>query len=142
MMNKIELFTIDQGKQISIFLENAPGSLSTVVRMLGDKEINVYGLTVAEGIDHGYVRMVVDRVAEAVKLLDENGYMAFERDVLLLEITNSPGSFAEIAEKLAEVKVNIEYAYCAGGPRVDRGLVVMYVDETEAALKVLRALQS
>lgn len=141
-MNKQKVFKIESGKQISIFLENEPGSLSKVARLLGDNGINMYGLTVAEGIDHGYVRMVVDREQEAVKLLDENGYMAFERDVLLLEISNNPGSFAVVAQQLGDKGVNIEYAYCAGGPNVDRGMVVIYVDKNNSALEALKELLS
>lgn len=141
-MKKQKVFKIESGKQISIFLENEPGSLSKVARLLGDNGINMYGLTVAEGIDHGYVRMVVDREQEAVKLLDENGYMAFERDVLLLEISNTPGSFAVVTQQLGEKGVNIEYAYCAGGPNVDRGMVVIYVDKNNSALEVLKELLS
>ncbi len=141
-MNKQKVFKIESGKQISIFLENEPGSLSKVARLLGDNGINMYGLTVAEGIDHGYVRMVVDREQEAVKLLDENGYMAFERDVLLLEISNNPGSFAVVAQQLGDKGVNIEYAYCAGGPNVDRGMVVIYVDKNNSAQEALKELLS
>lgn len=126
-----------KGKQISVFLDDAPGALAKVCRLLGDAGINILALTLAEGLGHGYVRMVVDRPPPAGDLLRRNGYLFFEKDVLLLEVPNTPGALAGIAECWADRGINLEYAYCAGGLRVDHGLVVVKVDRTDEALEAL-----
>ena len=127
-----------KGKQISVFLDDTPGSLAKVCRLLGDARINIHALSLAEGLGHGYVRMVVDRHPAACELLRKNGYLFFEKDVLLVEVANSPGGLAAITERWCALGINLEYAYCAGGPRVDHGLVVVKVDRTDEALDAVR----
>ena len=125
------------GKQISVFVENQPGTLASVAEFLGSKGINIYALTLTGGIEHGYVRMVVNRHDEAAVALREAGYLLFERDVVLLEVSNAPGSLGRILQAWADVDVNVEYGYCAGGPSVECGMVVLMVDDAEKACRVL-----
>ena len=44
---------------------------------------------------------------------------------------------ARIAHKLADAKINIEYAYCATTPDAKKGLLVLRVRDARKALKVL-----
>lgn len=133
------LHSVSKGRQIAVFLEDVPGTLSEVSSLLGRHGINIYALSLAEGIGHGYVRMVVDKPDEALRVLSEAEELVMEREVLLLELANVPGALGEATRRLAEAKVNVEYAYCAAGPGVDRGLVVLRADDTEKALTVLTA---
>lgn len=126
-----------RSKQLAVFLDDQPGTLAAVAELLGGLGINIYALTLAEGIGHGYLRMVVDQHAEALRALQEAHELVMERDVLLLELSNAPGSLGVVARRLAGAGVNLEYAYCAGGPGVDRGLVVVKVDDLDKALATL-----
>ena len=126
------------GTQISVFIENEPGTLARVAEQLGSHGINILALSLAEGIDHGYVRMVVDRPDAAVQVLRDARQLVFTRDVILLDIENRPGSFGEALARWVERKINIEYAYCAGNPDGARGLVVVKVDRTDDAVAALQ----
>jgi len=132
------LHRIQPGVQISVFLENEPGTLGKACALLGDRGINIFAISLAEGLDHGYVRMVVDQPETALRVFQETGTLSYTRDVLLLELANTPGSLGAICRRLAEAGINLEYAYCAGGPGVEHGLVVMRVDDNEKALRVLK----
>jgi hypothetical protein len=44
---------------------------------------------------------------------------------------------AKLAHKLAEAKVNIEYAYCATSPGTKKGLLILRTSNPQKALKVL-----
>ena len=134
------LHSAKRGRQLSVFIEDEPGTLSAVANLLGERGINIYALTMAEGVGHGYVRMVVDRHDEAVKILRAAEELVIEREVILLELLNRPGSLGRVGQALATGGVNVEYAYCAGGPSVDKGLVVVRVDDGEKALNVLNKL--
>ena len=131
-------FKATAGKQISVFLENQPGTLAELSEFLGSKGINIYALTLTGGIDHGYGRVVVDQHEEAMQALRASGHLVFERDVILLEISNTPGSLGSVLRAWADAGINLDYAYCAGGPGVQQGLVVVRVDDTGKALSVLR----
>ncbi len=140
-MNSKVLHSVRKGRQISVFLDDEPGTLGRVARLLGEHGVNIYALSLAEGLGHGYVRMVVDKPGEALAVLQKAEELTLERDVLLLELSNQPGSLGGVAERLGAAGVNIEYAYCAGGPNVDKGLVVIRVNDTEKALEVLKEMQ-
>jgi hypothetical protein len=71
-------------------------------------------------------------------LLGEHGVLVIERDVLLLEGQNKPGELARIAQKLADHKINIEYAYTANSPRGSKGAMILRVDNPRKAVKVLK----
>lgn len=124
--------------QLSVFLANKPGTLSTVCEALAKAKINIYALTISDTIDHAVVRMVLSDPAKALHIFGEHGVLAVESDVLLLENSNKPGSLARIAERLAKAKINIEYAYLATSPGAKSGLLVLRVQEPKKALKVLK----
>lgn len=127
------------GHQLSVSVQNERGILARIARCLGKAGVNIYALTLTGGIDHGYLRMVTDDHERARHALVEDGHLVFEREVVLLEIPNLPGSLAEVAVKWADNGVNLEYAYCAGGPGVEHGMVVLRVDDTERAIALLEA---
>ena len=119
------LHSVARGRQISVFVDDTPGTLAGIAELLGKNGINIFALTLAEGLGHGYVRLVVDKPDECVKVLKAAEELVLERDVILLELSNAPGSLGIVARKLGDAGINLEYAYCAGGPSVDKGLVVV-----------------
>lgn len=54
-------------EQISIFLENKPGGLEHITRVLKDAGINIRALSLADTSDFGILRLIVNNVAEAEK---------------------------------------------------------------------------
>lgn len=126
-----------RGIQLSVSVQNERGVLSRITGLLGGAGVNIHALTLTGGIDHGYIRLIVDREADAIGLLKAEGFLVFSREVVLLEIENRPGALGEVSALWAENGVNLEYAYCAGGPSVNRGLVVLRVDDVDRALSVL-----
>ena len=73
-------------------------------------------------------------------LLGEAGVLAIETGVLTIETANEPGVLAKIAERLAEVEVNIEYTYLAAGREADKGLIILRPSDVEKANRVLEDL--
>ncbi len=124
-------------KQLAIFLENRPGMLARVCDALAAEGINIYALTTSDTIDHAVIRMVVSDYRRALHVFEQRGTLVVEDDVLLVEGSNKPGSLARIAHKLAEARINIEYAYCATPPEAKKGLLVLRVKDVKKALKVL-----
>ena len=48
-------------KEIVVFLENRPGTLARVTEALSAQKVNILGFTILNSIDHGALRMVVDK---------------------------------------------------------------------------------
>jgi len=125
-------------KQLSVFLANKPGMLADVCNELAKAGVNIFALTISDTADHSVVRMVVSNPAKTLAIFEERGVLAVESKVLAIENKNKPGALAKISTRLAKAKINIEYAYLATSPGATRGLLIMRVDDTKRALKVLK----
>ena len=124
-------------KQLAIFLDNRPGTLARLADALGEAKINIYAISTSDTVDHSVIRLVVNDYRKALVLFEERGTLVVEDDVLMIEGDNKPGSLARIAHKLADAKINIEYAYCATPPDAKKGLLILRVADAKKALKVL-----
>jgi hypothetical protein len=132
--------SIETATQLAVFLANRPGALARVCEALAKAEINIHALATSDTVDHTVVRMVVSDPTKALMLLGEAGVLALETEVLMIETASQPGALAKITERLAEVEVNIEYAYLAGGREVEKGLIVLRPSDVEKAKRALKDL--
>lgn len=98
-------------KQISIVIDNEPGTLARITRAVQEEGINVVGFAAWGELDHGIVRMVCDMPLKALDLLESAGMVAFTTDVLQIDRQNQPGQLMDVAETLADAQVNINYSY-------------------------------
>ncbi|MCB1069539.1 MAG: hypothetical protein KDL31_04230, partial [Kiritimatiellae bacterium] len=107
------------GHQISVFIENRPGTLGEVIDILRENRINMLALSLSEGIDIGYLRIAVDKLAEAKACLEKAGHLVLDKPVILLEVANKPGGLASAIDRWAAAGINIDYAYSANSPGSD-----------------------
>ena len=126
-------------KQLAIFLENKPGMLARVCDALADHDISIHALATSDTVDHSVMRLVVSDSRRALHVFEEHGTLVVEDEVLLIEGDNKAGSLAHISRRLAEKKINIEYAYCSTPPSARKGLLVLRVSDAKKALKVLNS---
>lgn len=126
-------------KQLAIFLDNRPGMLAAVADALAEARINIYAVSTSDTVDHSVIRLVVSDYRRALHVFEERGTLVVEDDVLMIDGSNKPGELAQIAHKLAEAKINIEYCYSATGPEAKKGLMIMRVSNAPKALKVLNS---
>ena len=98
-------------KQLSIFVQNKVGSLGELCAQLSKANINIRALSVADDLEWGIVKIIVNETERAKDILHKLGLMYGEGNVLTVELGNHPGALAELASKLAKKKINIEQAY-------------------------------
>lgn len=137
-MKDRRLFSARAGHQITVFIENKPGTLAAVIDRLRDGNVNMLALSLNEGLDIGYLRIAVDKLAAAKKILDEAGHLVIDHTVVLLEVANEPGGLAAASDRWARAGINIEYAYSATSPSPDRSVIVVRVNDPKRAIAVLR----
>ena len=124
-------------EQISIFLENKPGGMENVTRILRDANINIRTLAVADTSDFGIVRLIVDQVADANRVLKENGYTVSRTTVVAVEVPDQPGGLHSILEVLAKAGINIEYMYAFVEKSGRNAVMLFRFDNPDAAIDVL-----
>ena len=125
-------------KQISVSLENIPGALSLVSEILGNEGVNIRAISVADTADISTVRFVVDEPSKAINILNTNGYSVKETDVIAVETPDHPGGLNAVLKPLKDAKINVHYLYPFLGRVSDQAIVILGVDKTEEAEKVLQ----
>ena len=126
-------------KQLTILLENKPGALAQTFSELATKDINILAMSVLDTIDSGLIRMVVSDPVRAKKVLNETGLNVIETDVLAVEMTDKPGTLAEISKQLCKARINIEYAYVSVPPDKGTSLGIFWVSNLKKASEILEA---
>mgnify|MGYP005842179289 CR=1 FL=1 len=123
-------------KQISVFLQNRPGTLAELTKILLDNDINMRALTVADTADYGIIRIIVDDPNKTLKILKAHKYLVSETEVIAVETADKPGGLYDIAATLGERNVNIDYLYTT--LKQGKAIMIIRVSDIETALDALR----
>lgn len=126
-------------KQISVFVENRAGLLSEVTTLLADNGINLRALSIADTTDFGILRIIVEDVDKAAKILQENGNTYTVTSVLAVKMDDKTGGLAQILKVLADAGIFLEYAYAFLLQKVGEACLVIRVPDNNAAEKALAA---
>lgn len=126
-------------KQISVFVENQAGLLSEVTTLLADNGINLRALSIADTTDFGILRIIVEDVDKAAKILQENGNTYTVTSVLAVKMDDKTGGLAQILKVLADAGIFLEYAYAFLLQKVGEACLVIRVPDNNAAEKALAA---
>jgi hypothetical protein len=124
--------------QISIILDNVPGALSNASEVLGREGVNIRAISVADTSDMSTVRFVVDDPQKALNILKTHGYRTRETEVLAVETPDHPGGMNAVLRPLKDAGINVHYLYPHLGRASGQAIVILGVDKTEEAQKVLQ----
>jgi len=123
--------------QISVFLENKPGALAEVTRILGESGVNIRALSLADTKDFGILRLIVNDKEKAKEVLDRKGFTVRKTEVVAVEVPDRPGGLADIMRILAEADINVEYLYAFVQQSGENAIIIFRFDETDRAIAVL-----
>jgi hypothetical protein len=121
---------------LTVVLRDRPGELAQVGEITGSAGVNILGLAAFTGEGTGIVHVLVDddAVARATEELGRAGIgVADQREVIVVDVEDRPGSLGELARELSEANVNIDLAYTTfGGVKL-----VIATDDMDSARAVL-----
>lgn len=121
-------------QQISVFLENRPGTLKKMTGVLAAHSIDLRATSLAETKDFGIARLIVDDVLGAINTLKENDFVASLTPVLAIEIPDEAGGLDKLLDKFTDESVNIEYMYAFSGSKsANNAYMIFRVADTKAA---------
>ena len=115
-------------KQISVFLENKPGTLSEMTGALAAAKIDMRALSLAETKDFGIARLIADDVYKASNALKDAGFVNSLTSVVGAMIPDEPGGLDKLLKIFHEANINLEYMYAfLGGDSVDHAYMIFRV---------------
>jgi len=118
-------------QQISVFVENKAGRLCAIVEALNEAKINIRAMNIADTVDYGIVRLVVNDTENAVKTLQGKNFTAKVFDVIAFTIPDRFGALYEVIKLLGDNGINIEYSYSLMGKNQSEAGIVVYVKDAE-----------
>ena len=125
-----------KAKQLSVRVENRPGTLAHVARVLGDGKVNILAFLTSTLGAEGSVQVVVDNVNKAKKALEGAELVYTESDVLHVELPNVPGALGSFAGKLAAKEINITSGYQTTVKGSRKASLVLAVSDLDTAARV------
>ena len=124
--------------QISVFLENKPGQLASVIRLFADNKINLEAMCLSETDSYGILHAIVGRPDLALSLLKDSGFTCKKTNVLTVSVSDEPGALTNIMSILAAENVNIAYTYAFLSREQGRARIVLRVKDNEAVAALLK----
>lgn len=124
-------------KQMSVFVENTTGRLADITQILADNDIDIMAATIAEALDYGILRCIVEQPEEATKVLKEKGFSASVTEVLAVSLENKPGGFNKVLKVLADAGISVGYIYSTIKSGDGEAVIMMKVADSDQAVEVL-----
>ena len=124
-------------KQISVFVENKSGKLAEIIKTIGDNNIDIYALSIADTTDFGVLRLIVNDPDKAKSILREKGMVVKSNEVIAVVIEDKPGGLTHTLDVLKEKCIDIEYMYAFIGKNKNGATVVLKVDKPGEAMSLL-----
>lgn len=118
---------------ITVELENRPGTIADLGEALGDAGVNIDGICgfPCEGV--GVIHVLVDDADSAASALESAGVMVRgRREVLVARLDDQPGTMGDLTRRFAEAGVNVDLVYLATDTRV-----VLGVDDMETGRSLI-----
>ena len=118
-------------KQFTIAVENRPGAVAEIAKVLGSAKVNVLSLLGNSQGTGGTIHLVAEDARRAKKALDEARISYQETAAEQYELPNRAGALAQSLEKLATKGVNLNSIH-ATASKGGRKAVVVYTVEAQA----------
>jgi len=125
-------------EQIAVFLENKSGRLAEITEILTRNGINIRALSVADTADFGILRLIVDKVELAKKVLKESGVTVSKTNVIAVEVPDQAGGLAGVLRTVEAVGLNVEYMYAFVNKSGEKAVLIFRFDDIDKAISSLQ----
>jgi hypothetical protein len=105
-------------RDLTVVLQDRPGELARLGEATGRAGLNIQGMCALTGEGRGVIHLLFDddSASAAHRALEEAGMgVADDREVLVIDVNDKPGTLGELARGLGEANVNIEFVYTTFG---------------------------
>lgn len=124
-------------KQLSIFVENRPGRLSSITKLLENNKIDIRALSIADTRDFGILRIIVNDPDKALEALKGADYSVTLTNVIAIGIEDKPGGLAKAMDILYQNNISVEYMYAFISKSEDTAYVILRVENNERAVTAM-----
>lgn len=125
--------------QISVFLENRPGQLEEITRLLADNGVDLRAISIAETADYGILRLIADDAERAASILVSNGNILTMTPITIVGVPDEPAALSKLLAVIAGGGVDIVYMYSLFANANGKAYMVFRVADKDKLVEVLEA---
>ncbi len=122
---------------MSVFVENTTGKLEELTKILADNNIDIKACTIADTVDFGILRCIVEEPDKATRILREKGFTASITEVIAVSLEDKPGGFHKVLKILADEDIGVDYVYSTINSDEGEAVIMMKVKDHQKAIDVL-----
>jgi len=123
--------------QLSVFLENKSGRLTEVLEVLGEENIRITALSVADTSEFGILRLIVSDPEKARESLKKKNFTVNLTDVISVMAPNEARHYAKILRILSDLDISVEYTYAFSVGA--KSIIILRCSDTEKAIEALKS---
>lgn len=125
-------------EQLSLFLENQPGTLHGPLQALADAGVNLLSVSLADTSQFGILRIIVAEPERARQVLAAAGTVVRVSEVVAIEVEDRPGGLATALGAIERAGLAVEYMYLFGrSSRPGTSAIILRFEDPDAALAAL-----
>jgi len=124
-------------RQVAVFLQNRAGELLSIVKLMNAHHVVVLGLNVQDSTDTTVVRLVVSDPDTVESLFIERGIPFSTTDLLVVELPDGGGRFAECLQGLLIAETNIHFVYPIMNRPHGHPVLALHLEDNEFGRSVL-----
>jgi hypothetical protein len=128
--------------QVSVYLDNRPGSLSEAMVQLDKNQIKVFALSIADAGEFGLVRMITEDPEKSTRVLEDVDYnlaKSRKNTEVTAVFIGEEDKISKITKILADGSINIEYAYSSAVHVNGKIALILRASDIENAERILKA---
>ena len=125
-------------QQVSVFVENRPGRMTDIMKVISDAQLDIHGISVADSADFGVCRLVLSDPVAGRKSLQQAGFIVKVSEVLALDISDESGSLYQAMDKISVQQINVDYIYAFGTKLSGHAMIIMKTDDDHRASAILK----
>ena len=125
-------------KELSVMVENKRGALAELCSELAKVAINIQALMVPDQPGVAPVRLVVNNLEVAKKVLDSLNLKYAEHDVIVAHVSDRPGALGKLTRKLTDRGIDVNYAYGTILRGAGEAVMILAVSDVAAAAKLTK----
>jgi hypothetical protein len=124
-------------RQLTVFLQNRVGALMALVKLLGDHQIAVLGLSLQDSTELAIVRLIVSAPEDAQMVFIEKGIPHTILPVTVIELKETETSLPQALSALLGAEINISFSYPLLIRPGQNPVLVLHLDAAEFGAEVL-----
>jgi hypothetical protein len=123
--------------QLSVFLENKSGRLTEVLEVLGEENIRITALTVADTTEFGILRLIVSDPEKAREVLKRSAFTVNMTEVISVMAPNEAKYYAKVLKILSDLDISVEYTYAFS--LGEKSIIILRCSNSSEAINALKS---